>query len=69
MESHAVDVGEVADEDSNALPLLRGPQPNGLVVAAADEVVALAGKLHLPNGVHVTLKKMNKLSDGNLFYL
>ena len=63
MEGDAVDVGKVADEDSNALPLLRGPQPNRLVVAAADEVVALAGELHRPNGVHVTLEKSIKTSS------
>ena len=27
-------------------------------MSAADKVVALSGKLHLPNGVHVTLEKI-----------
>ena len=61
MESNTIDVRKVSDEDSNALPLLRGPQPDRLVVTAADEVVTLAGKLHRPDGIHVTLKKTIRL--------
>jgi hypothetical protein len=57
MESDAVDVGEVTDEDPDALPLLGRPQSNGLIVTTADEVIALSGELHRPDGVHVALKK------------
>ena len=56
MEGHAVNVGEVPDEDPDTLPLLRRPKPDGLVVPGADEVVALAGELYRPDGEHVTLK-------------
>ena len=62
MKSDAIDVGEVTDEDPDALPLLRRPQSNGFVVAAADEVVALSRELHGPHGVHVTLEKQTKLN-------
>ena len=66
MEGEAVHVGEVAHEQPDAVGLLRGPEPDGPVVGAGGEVVALRGKLDLPDGEDVSsgkwsikLKKIN----------